>query len=83
MPIRSNLPGVVPPTTTATTPAATTPVATPSTPARPTSWTGPAGPTPRDAFNVVANTLRNAGPSSFELVPGRYPDAVPLTAVLG
>lgn len=83
MPIRSNLPpGVVSPTTT---PATSTPAAptTPATPARPASWTGPAGPMPRDAFNVVANTLRHAGPSNFELVPGRYPDAVPLTTVLG
>ena len=84
MPIRSNLPGVVTPTTTpATTPAAPAAPTGPATPARPAPWSGPAGPTPRDAFNVVANTLRNAGPSNFELIPGRYPDAVPLTAVLG
>lgn len=80
MPIRSKLPGVVAPTTA----AATTPVSAPvTTPARPANWSAPAGPSPRDAFNVVASALRNAGPSSFELVPGRYPDAVPLTAVLG
>jgi len=83
MPIRSNLPGVVVPSTTPSTTPAATPASTPAAPARPASWTGPAGPAPRDAFNVVANTLRSAGPSSFELVPGRYPDAVPLTAVLG
>ena len=52
-------------------------------PARPANWSGPAGPTPRDAFNaVVAGALGKAGPSDFELVPGRYPDAVPLTVVL-
>lgn len=81
MPIRSTLPGVATPSTT--TPATSTPAApVTSTPARPASWTGPAGPTPRDAFNAVANTLRHAGPSDFEMVPGRYPDAVPLTTVL-
>lgn len=85
MPIRSNLPGVTTPSTTtpATTPAAP---AAPATPARPASWSGPAGPAPRDAFNnfnnVVASTLRSSGPSNFEMIPGRYPDAVPLTTVL-
>src|SRR5689334_4319270 len=85
MPIRSNLPGVTVPSTTtpATTPAAPSTPATPTAPARPAAWSGPSGPTPRDAFNVVSNTLRNAGPSNFEMIPGRYPDAVPLTTVLG
>ena len=84
MPIRSTTPGVSTPSTTPTTtptPAAPT---TPSTPARPGAWTGPTGPAPRDAFNsVVAHSLRNAGPSSYEMVAGRYPDAVPLPMVLG
>ncbi len=82
MPIRSNLPGVVGPSTPATITPVTTPTA-PAAPARPAPWSGPAGPTPRDAFNVVANTLRSAGPSNFELVAGRYPEAVSLTTVLG
>ena len=83
MPIRSNLPGVTAPPTTG--PVASTPTspATPVTPTRPAAWSGPAGPAPKDAFNVVNTALKNAGPSSYELVPGRYPDAVPLTTVLG
>lgn len=84
MPIRSNLPGVtVPSTTTPAAPSTPTAPATPASPGRPGAWSGPAGPTPRDAFNVVANTLRNTGPSNFEMIAGRYPDAVPLTTVLG
>ncbi len=76
MPIRSTTgPSVVSPTTPST-PAA------PVAPARTNSWTGPAGPAVRDAFKTVAGGLKNAGPSNYELVPGRYPDAVPLTAVL-
>ncbi len=80
MPIRPAAPGV-------TTPAATTTPATPATPtptapSRPTGWTAPSGPAVRDAFNVVGSALKHAGPSDFELVPGRYPDAVSLPTVL-
>lgn len=81
--IGSTTPGVTPqvtsPSSTPATPTATTPAA----PARPTGWTAPSGPTPRDAFAVAANVLKQAGPSNYELVPGRYPDAVPLSTVLG
>ncbi len=80
--IGSTTPGLAPqvttPASTPTTPAASTPA-----PTRPTGWTAPAGPSPRDAFAVASNVIRNTGPSNFELVPGRYPDAVPLTTVLG
>lgn len=80
MPIRPTTPGVVSSPAVSTTPS--TPAA-PAAPARPPAWTGPAGPAPRDAFNAaVANALRTVGPSPYELVPGRYPDAVPLPAVL-
>ncbi len=85
MPIRSNLPAVATPSTTPATTPATSPVATTpavTTPARPAAWTGPAGPAAHDAFNAAGNALRNAGPSDFEMVPGRYPDAVPLPTVL-
>ncbi len=79
-PIRPNTPGLITPTTVATPSAPATPAAT--APTRPANWTGPAGPAVRDAFNAVGNALRQQGPSDFELVPGRYPDAVPLPAVL-
>lgn len=85
MPIRNNPTGPqIPATTntTPTTPAAPATPAAPSTPARPANWTGPAGPAVRDAFNTVNNAVRNAGPSDFDMVPGRYPDAVPLPVVL-
>lgn len=75
MPIRPVGPSVV---NTPSTTTPTAPVRTPST----HSWSGPAGPAVRDAFNAVVGGLKNAGPSSYELVPGRYPDAVPLTTVL-
>lgn len=82
MPVRPAGPSVV---TTPSGPTSTTPSApsAPTTPTQPAGWSGPAGPTVRDAFNAVAGGLKNAGPSSYELVPGRYPDAVPLSTVLG
>lgn len=83
MPIRNNPNApVTVPTTTPATPASPAAPAAPAAPARPAAWTGPAGPAVRDAFNVAGQALRNAGPSDFELVAGRYPDAVPLPTVL-
>lgn len=84
MPIRSNLPGVTVPTTTTptTTPAAPTTPQAPAVPARPGPWTAPSGPAISDGFKLAGNVLRNAGPSDFEMVAGRYPDAVPLPTVL-
>lgn len=76
MPIRPAGPSTV--TTPSSTTPTTAPVATPKT----NAWTAPAGLAVRDAFNKVAGGLKSAGPSSYELVPGRYPDAVPLTTVL-
>ena len=73
MPIRPVGPSVV------NSPSNTTPTAPVITP-KTNSWSGP--PAVRDAFNTVAGGLKNLGPSSYELVPGRYPDAVPLTTVL-
>lgn len=75
MPIRPVGPSVV---NTPSTTTPTAPVVTPKT----NSWSGPTGPAVRDAFNAVAGGLKNAGPSPYDLVPGRYPDAVPLTTVL-
>lgn len=70
---------VVSPSTRATDAAPAAPGSAPAA----TGWTGPAGPAVRDAFNTVAGqALRNAGPSVYELVPGRLTDAVSLPAVL-
>ncbi|MFO0594538.1 MAG: hypothetical protein U0228_04520 [Myxococcaceae bacterium] len=84
LPIRGGTPGVQTPgvQTPSTTPTPATTPSTPATPARPANWTGPAGPAVRDAFNAVGNAVKNAGPSDYDLVPGRYPDAVPLPVVL-
>jgi hypothetical protein len=83
MPIRNVGPGVVStPSTTATSTPAAPSTPTPAAPGKPAAWTGPAGPAVSDGFKAVGNALRHAGPSDVELVPGRYPDAVPLTTVL-
>lgn len=83
-PLRPGTPGITTPTTATTTPtpAATTTPTAPTTPARPAPWSGPAGPAVRDAFNIAGNAIKNAGPSNYEMAPGRYPDAVPLPTVL-
>jgi hypothetical protein len=82
MPIRPANTGPQVPTTTNTTPTGPATPTAPAAPTRPASWTGPAGPAVRDAFNTLGGALKHAGPSNFDLVPGRYPDAVPLSTVL-
>lgn len=81
--IRNTTPGTTPQVRSTTTPArparSTTPVATSTN--QPAGWT-PGAARPRPVATVTANALRNAGPSNFELAPGRYPDAVPLPTVL-
>lgn len=78
--IRNNAPSVATPQpirdTPAATPAATTPAAEPAN----RGWT-PRAATPRVA-SALSNALQHTGPSSVELVPGRYPDAVSLPTLL-
>jgi hypothetical protein len=62
------------------------PAATP-TPAAPAADVAPKGWTPKPATTArvaatVSNALQHAGPSSMELLPGRYPDAVSFPTVL-
>jgi hypothetical protein len=88
----SNTPSVHAPSTTrpATTPSTTTPEAT--TPARPQGWTPGASTTPRRpqvppavtaaVTGRVTDALRHTGPSSYELLPNRYPGAIGLPQVL-
>ncbi|MEW5738416.1 MAG: hypothetical protein AB1938_05790 [Myxococcota bacterium] len=73
-------------------PAVTTPkpvrdsAPTSPTPPTPAADTAPKGWSPKAATSRVAatvsNALQHAGPSSVELVPGRYPDAVSFPTVL-
>lgn len=88
-PIRPGGPGPVAPTTPSTPAAPTTP-ATPAAPANPVWGAGGARP-PLSTFGgtvagtvgtIAAGHLANAGPSNFELAPGRYPDAVGLPQVM-
>lgn len=94
-PVRNNpnAPSITGPASTR--PATTTPSTTTaesSTPARPQGWTpGASTPgrrpqVPPALTNVVTNrvtdALRTAGPSSYELIPNRYPGTVGLPQVL-
>jgi len=64
-----------------TTPASTPTPAAPAADAAPKGWTPKPATTARVA-GAVSNALQHAGPSSVELLPGRYADAVSLTTVL-
>jgi hypothetical protein len=81
--IRNTTPGTSPQVRGTTTPARTARTSTPEAPAsnQPAGWT-PGAARPRPMAAAMANAIRNAGPSSFEMVPGRYRDAVPLPTVL-
>lgn len=91
-PVRSNVPASpLSPTTGPSTPATTTPAAPAPAPTRPQSWGPASGPAPtaqRDGFNAgavagrLAGALGNAGPGSYELIPGRYAGTVSLPQVL-
>jgi hypothetical protein len=76
-----------------TTPAAPAVPAAPTTPAAPANpvWGAGGTPAPASTFGgtvagrvgpAVNNALANLGPSNFELVPGRYPDAIGLPQLL-
>ncbi|MEW6432766.1 MAG: hypothetical protein AB1730_14775 [Myxococcota bacterium] len=80
--IRNDSPSVTTPRTIRDTPPASSP-----TPGTPAAEPASRGWTPRAATNArvaatVSNALKSAGPSNMELIPGRYPDAVSLPAVL-
>lgn len=74
------------PSVTTPQPIRDTPPAATTTPSAPAAEPAPRGWVARGASNRVAatvsNALSSAGPSNYELIPGRYPDAVPLPTVL-
>lgn len=78
-----NTPGVAPTVAPSTVdrPAAPSTPAAPSQPEPARGWQPRANVPPR-VVATVANAIKNAGPSDFDMVPGRYPDAVALPTVL-
>ncbi|GMU59977.1 MAG: hypothetical protein AMXMBFR34_17400 [Myxococcaceae bacterium] len=75
------------PTVTTPQPLRDTPPAATTTPSTPAGEPAPRGWSPRGAATArvagtVSNALKSAGPSSMEMLPGRYPDAVSFPTVL-